>query len=338
MKKKKGKPRQLHKYCFTNTVQEKTFKYYIKEMEEKQKSFQLKSNLNVKFNLIQTKLGKDKIIDKILNLAYFYDTNYTGNKDFIRIPTVEQMTHNFMYYPIMIATQKNEYEKEEILGATIIKIYNNTSISDNPYFPAKNENVLCISGVLTKFNAVDKFANKIRGIGKELYKSAIKGAYKLNKETKIRLICEVDCRNINSIKSVSNAVKELQQEGISVNINIPGYYEIYNKTKELKEAPTFVLEIDLNEQQNNNQAITKFSYLQCDLTNLFPDLVKVIKSNVKENNSYININDKEMVVYHSIEPINALNIEIEVGETAEGNNRAPLYKVPELQYVEKKVL
>ena len=65
-------------------------------------------------------------------------------------------------------------------------------------------------------NAVDKNGNKIRGLGRELFKSAIKGAYELNKDKKVRLICEVDCRNTNSLYSVCKAVKELQEENINL--------------------------------------------------------------------------------------------------------------------------
>lgn len=331
-KKKKGKPRE-QMYFLENTLQEKTFNYYIKEMEEKTKSFKLKSALDVEFYLFQKMLEKSNIIDMVFNLAYFYDTNFTGNKDFMHTPTIDKIIQSFTRYPILLATQKNQYGAEEILGATIIKFENNVSILDNPYFPTKNENVLSITGVLTKQSAFDLKGNKIKGIGKELYKSAIKGAYELNKNKTIRLICEIDCRNVNSLNSISNAVRELQQENIPIQLYISGYYEIYDKNKNLTEAPTFILEIDLNGERNIKNTLTKFSYLQCDSESLFQDLVEVIKGNTEEERKYFNIHDKHIVIFHSIKSINALNVELEVGRTAEGNDRIPLSKPVEMEYV-----
>ena len=93
------------------------------------------------------------------------------------------------------------------------------------------------------------------------------------------------------------------------------------------------MEVDLNGDKNINQTLTKFSYLQCDSTNLFKDLVQVIKSNTKERKKYINICGKDIVVYHSIRPIDALNVELEIGSTSEGNDRIPLSKPLEIEYV-----
>lgn len=326
-KKKKAKPRK--QMFLGNTLQEKTFNYYLNEMEEKTESFNLNENVN--FSLFQT-MPKNKIIDMVFNLAYFYDKNFTGNKDFMHTPNIKQITQNLTHYPIMLAMQKNVYGEDEIIGATTIKIENNASICNNPYFPTKNECVLSITGVLTKQNCVDKYGNKIRGIGKELYKSAIKGAYELNKEKNVRLICEIDCRNINSLKSISKAIKELQAEDLPVQLCISGYYEIYGTDKNLTEAPTFVLEIDLNGDKNINQTMTKFSYLECESTRLFQDLVQVIQGTTKERRKYINIQNKNFVVFHSIKPINALNIELEIGNTADGNDRIPASEAFQLEY------
>ena len=266
MKKKKAKPRK-QMYYLGNTLRDKVFNYYINEMEEKEENFNLISTSNVEFNLLQTVQEKSRIIDLIFSLAYFYDVNFTGNKDFMHVPTINQIIQNFIQYPILLATRKEKNGIEDILGVATIKIENNKSITDNICFPTKNENILSITGVLTKYNALDKHGIKIKGIGKELYKSAIKGAYELNKEKNIRLICEIDCRNINSLKSISNAVRELNQESIPVKLFISGYYEIYDKTKKLKEAPTFILEIDLNGEKKINQTLTKFSYLKCPQDN-----------------------------------------------------------------------
>lgn len=331
-KKKKPRPRKPI-YFIGNRLQEKVFDYFVEEMEEKTEEFNFKSNQNITFSLLQDLPEKNKIIDRIFNLAYFYDANFTGNKDFMHIPTINQVTQNVTQYPIMLATRKDEFGGEEILGAITIKIENNSSITNNPYFPTKNEYVLSITGVLAKQNILDKNGNRIKGIGKELYKTAIKAAYELNKEENIRLVCEIDCRNTNSLNSISKAVTELQEENVPVKLFIPGYYEIYNKTKQLVEAPTFMLEVDLEGEKNINDTQTKFSYLKCSTTELFSDLVQVIKSQTKERKKYINIQSKNLVIYHSIKPINALTVQIEAGNTAEGNNRIPAARVLELEYV-----
>lgn len=314
------------------------FKTYIKEMEEKTREF-IKKNptlLDTKFYLFQTIQNKDLVRDMIFNLAYFYDINYVGNKDFIHIPNISNILDNILKYPIMLATQKDEYGSEDILGVTTVKIENNESISSNPYFPTSGETVLTITGVLTKINAVDKNNNRIRGIGKELIKSSIKAAYNVNKQNKVRLICEVDCRNLHSFNAVVNAIKELQNENINVNVAIDGYYEILNSYGDLQEAPTFVLEMYFNENKAIKNQNIEFNYLNCRSTELFSDLNNIIEENTKELKEYVNKKDDKTVIYHSLEPINALNVSINVGKTATGNERVPSIK--ELEYVQNDLI
>lgn len=331
-KKKKGKPRE-QVFLGGNTIQEKMFNYYIKEMEEKTENFNTKNNLDTNFCVFQSIPDKNKVIDTIFNLSYFYNNNFVGNKDFMHIPTISQITQNFTRYPIMLVSKKDKDGADEILGATTIKIENNSSISSNPYFPSKNEYVLSITGILSNSNAFDENGNKIRGIGKELYKSAIKGAYKLNEEENIRLVCEIDCRNVNSIKSILKAVKELQNEKYKVKLCVTGYYEIYNSDKKLVEAPTLILEVDLEGEKNFNNVQTQFSYLQCNFAELYSDLANVIKANTKERKRYLNIIKENLVVYHSIKPINVENLKIDVGNTADGNDRVPIANPLEIDYV-----
>lgn len=328
-KKKKGKPRSNEKV--DEVAKQKIFKTYIKEMEEKTEKFKNLNQSSVDFKLFQTIRNKDLVRDSIFNLAYFYDLNFTGNKDFMHIPNISNILNNILRYPIMLAVQKDKYGNDEILGTTTVKIENNKEFSDNPYFPTKNEDVLSITGILTKSNAVDKDGNKIKGLGKELFKSAIKGAYNINKEKNVRLICEVDCRNENSLYSVSKAVKELQEENLNLEMYLTGYYEIYNFNKNLTEAPTFILEIDLNNKKQLNKDNIIFDYKHCHSTNLYMDLSKVIFDNTKENKRYLNIINGNRVVYHNIKPINALGIRLDVGTTADGNGRVPVLNTIQLE-------
>ncbi len=332
-KKKKARPRSNFKQD-GEVAKQKIFKYYIKEMEEKTEKVNSQNSLETNFHLFQTIRNKEAVRDTIFNLTYFYDNNFTGNKDFMHIPNISNVLNNILHYPIMLVTKKDEHGNDEILGTTTVKFENNTSITDNPYFPTKGEDVLSITGVLTKINAVDKNGNKIRGLGRELFKSAIKGAYELNKDKKVRLICEVDCRNTNSLYSVCKAVKELQDENINLQMFLAGYYEIKNKEKNLLEAPTFVLEIDLNGDKKINNNNLNFDYQNCKSTNLFSSLSNVISKNTNENKKFVNIVGEKKITYHSVDPINALNIKLDIGTTADGNNREPVLSL-QLENVNK---
>ena len=321
-KKKKARPRSNEQDM--DVVKQKIFKYYIKEMEDKTLKVNKENSLDTNFHLFQTIRGKEEARDTIFNLTYFYDNNFTGNKDFMHIPNISNVLDNVQRYPIMLVSKKDEYGKDEILGTTTVKFENNKSLSDNPYFPTKGEDILSITGVLTKMNALDKNGNKIKGLGRELFKSAIKGAYNANKDNTVRLICEVDCRNTNSLYSVCKAVKELQEEGNNIQIFLNGYYEIKNKEKNLLEAPTFILEIDLNGDKKVNNDNLILDYQNIDSTNLFTNLSKVICANTKENKKIVTYKNDAKIVFHSVAPINAQNITLNVGTTADGNNREPV--------------
>lgn len=310
-KKKKSKPR------IQMSLEETVFKKYFKEMEE------LKEKSNIKFNLFQSLPEKD-FLNGILKLTYFYDQNFIGNKDFMHVPDVSQIYQNVTRYPVIVATQKNEFGENDIIGATTIKIENNLKKSDNPFFPTSNENVMFITGVLAKQNIFDLYGNKIKGIGKQLYKSAIKGAYEINKENRIRLVCEIDCRNNNSFDALCKTVRLLQDDGLNVGLRLIGYYEIMEKNIELKEAPTFLFEIDFQNKCDESSKIF-FSYIDFDKVNLFRQLSNVIRKNTYEKRSYLNMYEHNFVVYHEIKPINALNMIIEPGNTALGNERTPRF-------------
>ena len=293
-KKKKAKPR------IQMSLEETVFKKYFKEMEE------LKEKSNIKFNLFQSLPEKD-FLNGIFKLTYFYDQNFIGNKDFMHVPDVSQVYQNVTKYPVILATQRNEFGENDIIGATTVKIENNLKKSDNPFFPTSNENVMFITGVLAKQNIFDVYGNKVKGIGKQLYRSAIKGAYELNKENKIRLACEIDCRT----------VKSLQEDELNVGLKLVGYYEIMNKNIELKEAPTFLFEIYF--QNKGDESSEKvFSYVDLDMDNLFKKLSHIIKRNTYEKRSYLNMYEHDFVVYHEIKPVKP-------GSTAVGNERTPRF-------------
>ena len=337
MNKKKKKPKSSSHLSSSNVSMRKAaFRYYNEEMEEITEKFKQKNQNadNTKFYLFQSLGSKSKVIDNIFKLAYFYDTNFTGNKDFMHIPNIKQITQNFAKYPIVLAVQKDIFGNEEIVGVTTVKMEKNKSLKDNPFFPTKDEDVLSITGVLTKQNITDNYGKRISGVGRELFKTAIKGAYELNKAKKLRLVCEVDCRNKNSLRSVTKATEELIEEGIDAQIFITGYYEIINKENNLTEAPTFIVEIDLNgEKELNKDLFKKFSYSDCNSAELFSGLTNVIKENTKEIGSFITRKGDNKVLYHAIEPICTMNVELDVGTSSQGNERIPVTKPVELEFV-----
>lgn len=330
-KKEKVKPRSC-KLADRASVKNRLFNYYFKEMEEKTTEYKKSHNSIVNFCLAQSKLklNKSDLINKILELSYFYDKNFTGNKDFMHIPTIGQVASNLLNYPILLASRKLENGSDDIIGITTIKYEKNSNLSDNPYFPTCNENVLSITGVLTQNTELCQSTDRIYGIGKELYKSSIRAAIKLNQDEPIRLICKIDCRNDKSFYALTKATTELQNEGYDICSYITGYYEIYNNKKELIEAPTFILEIDLNKNKYKNTSAT-FSYIHCSGKNLNKDLSKQINKNVTEEKIHLNIVGSNQVVYHSIKPINTKNVILDIGNSAEGNNRVPCLN-PVLEY------
>ena len=172
-KKEKAKPRSC-KLAEKASVKNRVFYYYFKETEEKTEEYNKSHNSFVNFCLAQSKVGSNKgdLINKVLDLSYFYDKNFTGNKDFMHIPSIGQVASNLLHYPIMLATRKQEDGSDEIIGITTIKYENHNDLSENPYYPTVNENVLSITGVLTQNAAMCQDGNRIYGIGKELYKSS----------------------------------------------------------------------------------------------------------------------------------------------------------------------
>lgn len=307
--------------------------YCSNELEVQTKKFnnQNLSDEKVNFFLFQSIKNKEEISKMLFNITYFYDRNYVGNKDFIQIPSLKDLIYNISKYPVILVCKENS----DLLGITTLKYENNDSIFSNPYFPTKNENILIITGILTKLN--NNYEKRIPNIGKSLFKSCIKCAYDINLEEKVRIISKIDCRNVNSFMAMTNAVKELRNEGIKIQIFITGYYEVINKFNEIIEAPTFIIEVDLNGNKNIQHCITKFSYDSCNIESLNLSLKKIIEKNTKEIKSNIGYDRWKKVIYHKICPIDALNIEINVANSANGNNRIPMFSYIYEDYIENKV-
>lgn len=163
--KKKERPRE-NDNILSESTRSYIFKQFRKELDTKTKKYKEEKGLDISFDICQDNSNPNELVSSIFNLAYFYDENFLGNKDFIHIPAITQIANNMLKYPVILASRKELDGSNEILGATTIKMENNNSITKNPYFPTKNQNVLSITGVLSKPN-VYQGDTKIRGIGKE---------------------------------------------------------------------------------------------------------------------------------------------------------------------------
>ncbi len=319
--KEKPHPQMLREEA---NIRQLVFNEYKKEMEERNREYSSRNNNEICFKLAQDLVSQDEFINQVLNISYFYDMNFTGNKDFMNIPDIKKVATNLMNYPIMVATKKGKDGSEEIIGITTMKFENNRTIDSNPIFPTKNENVLFITGLLTKNYDLCPDEAKVIGIGKELCKASIRGAYNICMKTGSRLVCEVDCRNLNSFKAFSKAVLELNEENMYVEANICGYYEIFSRQNRLVEAPTFIVEFEFYKEDSNDDGKTKFSYTDCKSSRLYSDLSKCIRENTKENIKFITTVDNGFVVFHDTKKINILQVELEVGNSADGNCRVPV--------------
>lgn len=331
-KKDKGKPR-LPMLLKEAILKEMVFQTYDAELDERTLKYNTTHDTKLNFDLAQNGTNKKDFINQALNISYFYDKNFTGNKDFMHTPNFTQVATNFVKYPIMLATKTCEDGSKDIVGATTIKYQRNQTLSDNPYFPTKGENVLMITGVLSRDNNLVEEKDKVYGVGKELYKTSIKGAIAINRINKVRLVCEIDCRNINSLNSIKKAIKELNDEGIKVGAYLRGYYEIVNDNRKIVEAPTFMVEFNLDNREIDSEK-TIFSYVDCRAKRLYPDLDKVIKSNTDEIMQFITLDKDAVVVYHEIDEIDINDIELAVGTSAEGNDRVPVYNPVVLRTLE----
>ena len=62
-------------------------------------------------------------------------------------------------------------------------------------------------------------------------------------------------------------------------------------------------------------------------------LTEIIKDNTKEYRRFINTKEDNIVVYHRIKAIDALKLTVESDNTIAGNDRVPIMKSLNLEYV-----
>ena len=290
---------------------------------------QLPLNCNYEYEVLQLSDINLETITSAYYLSKFYNENYCGNKDFMHIPTFEQMIENIIKYPIIIAREKNT---NEILGSSILK-YFDSHYDIDPYFPEKNTRYFSVTGILTNRRNKEK---KYYGIGKKIYQIMLEGVlkYKEQYDNNIRLMCVIDCRNNNSINALQTATDNLNKKYNDKKMEslIVGYYEVESfQTGLLVEAPTFVIEMKMN--QSNNKKYETVSLKYDNNNNTKEESYFKMKKHIDKlflnnpNNTIENIDYScGLVKYNPLLTYNYSleNIKIDSNGTDIGNNRIPI--------------
>lgn len=270
--------------------------------------------------------------DNIYMVADFYNKNWQGNRDFMHIPDFEQTLANTREYPIIIARKKGT---DELLGISTIKYDENSKESIDPYFPESDAKYFSITGILTKRN------NTYKGIGKKIYEIALRGAYNYEKHYPgTRIMCVIDCRNRQSLRALSSAVKNIRDDGflgdkLYLPANVFGYYELRDKEEgNLLEAPTLVMEVGLNPKEKIGEeedlSFRNITFNRKDGQGLFDTLLETLKDNLHEYRinepQVLEDIDAGMVYFYSLEDREMCKLEginIESNGTEKGNDRIP---------------
>ena len=268
--------------------------------------------------------------DSVYNIADFYNHNWLGNVDFMHIPNFMQVIQNCQSYPIIIAKEK---DTEQLLGISTIKYDENTDEKVDPYFPERDAKYFSITGILVKKD------NPHRGMGKKIYEIALRGAHNYEKiYPGTSMMCVIDCRNRQSLRALTSAVESIRDnscvgEGKELPVSICGYYELRDKkSDELLEAPTLVVDIDLNARDvvksNGNDVL---DYQEHDGEDLFNSLLGTLRSQFNKYGISDPIIAEDidcgMVYYYSLQdkercPITG--VEIRSNGTEMGNDRVPV--------------
>lgn len=270
----------------------------------------LKINSKLRYEIFQVSSFSNDLIKSAYLLTKFYNEHFSGNVDFMHIPTFKQVIEDINHYPIIIAREEGS---RVILGASILK-YNDPSINFDPYYPYNNS-YFSITGILTN----DKNKSKgYYGIGKKIYEIIIKSVLKYQEKiSNINLMCVIDCRNNNSINALKKACNNL-----NVNSEIVGIYTVSNNI--LLEAPTFVIEVN-NCSKNNNLTILNYINHNTKKEEIYDSLLDNLLSNFAINKKFYNMNECGLVTYYELENNICLDdILIYTNNTELGNNRIPI--------------
>lgn len=210
-----------------------------------------------------------------LDIAKFYNSNWKGNEVFVHVPNSKQILDNLDTVPLIIAYDK---KYNNILGLSTLKYWNVVNESANPFFPEVGSESFEMTGILT--NMQNKFFG-YKGIGVKLYEAQILAAYAYNAMYggRMRLTCEVDCRNKNSIFALRkasenvNSILRLDKQGKELPTSVIAYYITLKEDETLFESPIFVLEVGLNATEIKEAKPTTIEYEKKSNLNVYSSLL-----------------------------------------------------------------
>ena len=294
---------------------------------EENKKLNKDGNAKFKYEVLQlSDLSNDKIEAAYL-VSKFYNENFKGNADFMHIPDFMQTMDSIFNYPIIIAREEGS---KKILGISVLKYYDSNKSFD-PYFPVNDSKYFSVTGILTNLNNKEM---GYYGIGKKIYEINLKGVleYKKNCED-IRLMCVIDCRNNNSINALKCATNNLNSsyEKEKIRSEIVGYYTVQDfKNKNLIEAPTYVIEMKMNNllelsERKLNIKYDNDTYDKFELYDKMKEKIDETFPSDYENNPIQSIDPECGVVnyYNFIGNLSLDTICIDSNSTEKGNNRIP---------------
>lgn len=226
------------------------------------KSYREQIGKPVKFEVMQfsdiAKLNSRR--DIIRELAQLYD-EYEGNENYIHIPDISQMAYNLKNYPIIGVINE---ENGKIEGVTTIKYHQNVEGDIDPYYPKLGVKSYSITGILVRQRG--NMTNK--GLGTSMYEAAILGLQKYamsHQDENVEINCVIDFTNLKSMYAFANAnnnidARELVGDDNELMATLEGIYIVQDfETKELVEAPTAVLKVDVTPKRKD-----EFSRKQTD--------------------------------------------------------------------------
>ena len=281
------------------------------------------ANQNVRFCVYQM---HDDLIAQItpLDIAKFYNNNWLGNIDYVHIPDCTKVIEDLYKYPLIIAV---DTARNEILGAATLRYEEITDDNFSPFFAERLSKKLEITGIITN---IDNKNHGCRGIGTQIYELAIKTAYKCKERVKdLRLSCEVDCRNVNSIRALhiaaDKAGRDLFKSNPDFGFKTPviAYYYTIKPDGTLYESTILVIEVKLEPHKivkTHTPVIeysidNRFEQFRDKLTDeefvanaIYPGLLATIKSVVVPNSNHTVISNlvhelgESTVYYNMLDP------------------------------------
>ncbi len=266
--------------------------------------------------------------DSVYRIAEFYNYNWLGNRDYMHIPDFRQVLENCKNYPVIIAREEGN---DDILAISSIKYDENSEEQYDPYFPEKDAHYFSVTGILVKKGTTH------RGMGKKIYEIAVRGVHDYKKEySNARIMCVIDCRNRQSLRALASAVDNINENHIygenkELPANIVGYYELKDlENGELREAPTIVLEVGLEEKEKSiHDQPSTIEYHEEESKGLFDSLRDQLRGKIKKYGIKQPIvtkdEDEGMVYFYPLD--SALSISqtfIKSNGTERGNDRDPM--------------